>query len=431
MHSRLASVLVLAFLCLAACADVEVCRVSSGDYDTKGFRYYRPRPYVAVAKPFAVGGGDFFTQGTVGPDGNVVTIDATSLPAAIREHFGGWKKGDGNLYVPVSLVSMQAEEPTGEKPKADPKKDPKDDAKPEQPKTSASVETGGNPNTHPVLDVNEYLKIVYLPDFDEQYAIRARAGLGQAIAKISLEQGWMLEKADLTIDNRELGKFIFSNVQKFIDIGEAIAKQGVGLGPAPQGEEVRNKIKDKILLLRVRYLINAAPGLYPVLKPAEYCGTKNEANQPMTLMGERYIFVPYPPLTVVAYNYTVQVMIESISTITAKPSEPKPSENTPLSEADKTLFVDFLNKFKIGKKEGAAQDLKVSDFKRIDSTPSAEGKVVIHSELESLGIDRNALRTLNEQLSKGNGELKIAGKTVTGISIDAKPDSRPESRAGE
>src|SRR5687768_1732505 len=71
----------------AACADVTVRKVTrENTHGVDGFRYYLPRPYLALKAPMPVAGDEFVVNGTLGPDGSV-SIPRVSLPEHLRYHF--------------------------------------------------------------------------------------------------------------------------------------------------------------------------------------------------------------------------------------------------------------------------------------------------------------------------------------------------------
>lgn len=94
-------VLITTSLLLPGCASISVQKVpSKTDYSKwddakqakvdsiKGFRYYLPRPYVAVKKEYPVAGGDILVTGRVVEEGKVVSIDAAQLPDAVKDALG-------------------------------------------------------------------------------------------------------------------------------------------------------------------------------------------------------------------------------------------------------------------------------------------------------------------------------------------------------
>jgi hypothetical protein len=444
---------------IGGCAEVKVMRVKADNYDKPGFRYYLPRPYVAVKQPYVVAGDDFFVQGMVDETNNVVLANTAGLPEPIRRRFGGidpskplrippsalrserktradgggaraeaageapkpevarqlipagndWLKGssvappvlqksqevfevtavvvkgtpltevkevsvgvvpfkaDGGVdegkfvalpmktrpdwpgtadvtYVAVgsrSLVSAggryavalafkgknagdteakdyllarttvdlyvegTAAEPAGKPQEKEPTKD-------DVTLTEAGLTIGGDPATSPLQEVNAFFDVLYLPDFDQQYAVEVKAGLGKAGGQVGLENGWMVERASVQLDNRELGRFITKNIEKFIDLGVAALQPAAAVADAvadtaeTPGALAEARAQRKPVLLRIRYAAEAQPGLYPILKPSEQKGSPTDPDS-------EYVLLPTRPYTVVAYNVRHAVSIELVN----------------------------------------------------------------------------------------------------------------------
>jgi hypothetical protein len=215
----------------------------------------------------------------------------------------------------------------------------------DKPKTEALLETSGDPTTSPLLDLhNKYFDIVYLPDFDEQYAVDVSAGLGRAGAKLGLENGWMVEKASVDVNNEQLGKLIFGTSQKLVDTGLDLLKgylepaslvAGATGGFAQQGED---RDQRKRVLVRLRFLDVALPGLYPVLKPSETRDDNRRRGAPS------WIQVPYPPYTVVAYNVHRLVAVEVVN---GGDGGGTPGPTCTLTSQDKDAIVAWAGKLKV------------------------------------------------------------------------------------
>ncbi len=503
MNGRGAAALVAGIAVWVGCARVDVRKVpvrsayaAWSDEDQRrsdsicGQRYYLPRPFLAVEKPFLVGGGDFYARGTVRGQGQLVALEAASLPPALKGHFpsdgvsafvptsqmklaGAPARGFGRAGATAAPTSAAAPGPgaSAEKPLArlapealseaafTPKvtqepltafslsvtlsKDkygdledgasvgptpcviPLDDDGPrtsaflrlsvaESPatrwsaaasatwkgfgmvkdmkegqryvpgflfkgrlkddpanqwqlvyrlepvltvlnapparkktvesteegsedaaKTRATFEARGDPATEPVIAVNGNFKIVMLPDFEEQYAVNVDGGLGVASAKLGLENGWLLENSEYLSDNRELGKFVFKQLEKFVDLGLEVARSewlpdvsATGTADELKGEGVgaagaRGQRTEPTVLVRVLYVLEAQPGIYPVLKPFEALHHRNVQRQLERLGGadcgcgeaqdRSFVYVPCPPYTVVAKDVVRRVVVQLVS----------------------------------------------------------------------------------------------------------------------
>lgn len=204
--------------------------------------------------------------------------------------------------------------------KAPPAKDEpaKDPAKDTTVMSKADVTTSGDPLTDPFVKLgNDVFDVLYLPDLDEQYAVSTSAGLGQINSQIGMENGWMVERANVQIDNREIGKFIFDKVDKVFDLATSLVAPGAAQAsaagdlaakaktPGAQAATDSPERKDaRRVVLRVKYVRFATPGIYPILKRSE---------KPCCDVAPSYVLLPYRPFTVIAFNTRQQIQVELVS----------------------------------------------------------------------------------------------------------------------
>jgi hypothetical protein len=340
-------------LATATCADVSIQRVGSKDFDTKGARYYLPRPYLAVKQSFPVAGEDFLTTGSL-QDDHLVHLDLPpGLPGPVLKFFNTQDPRVG-LVAPGLVMQRkkaaaspglrkQAAAPDGGAGAADAGATP--DAGVSTPSSDTEI---GSTSGSTVVPISELYDVVMLPDFDQQYAVRISAGIGSVKTNLGLKNGWMAEQIGFNIDNSAIGTLILSNIQKVADLGlgaaqaalepasalttaaGALSKQGKAPGeaapaaPAPQ------------VVLRVRYALEALPGLYPILKPMEAEKAAADAAAagvpaPRVPPGvtNQWVFVPYPPYTVVAYQVRETILVELVSF--GAPTGPAPAPQGALS----------------------------------------------------------------------------------------------------
>ncbi len=156
-----------------------------------------------------------------------------------------------------------------------------------------NVVATSNPETKPVIDINDYFKLLYLPDFQEQYAIKANANLSTSEVALSLENGWLMENFASKIDNRAIANFFFLQFGETLDLVRDIIRIDKQLlapilpsstAEDPNSPSLQSSSNDlpsnlEILelpevpvLLKVHTIIYAVPGVYPILKPKELTG---------------------------------------------------------------------------------------------------------------------------------------------------------------
>lgn len=454
----------IAFI-FAGCADVHVQRVTHDDYETEGIRYYRPRPYVAVSTPFAVGGEDFYVTATVSPDGSVLKIDANHIPQRLKNSGAfATDASSQKLNVPFDMVNMGAgmrrqlgfreqsdsstpggtQGGTKEEKQGETQKEKQDETqkekqgetnpstKPTEKKsdvqekknpdpleniTKATFSAGGNEHTDIVEKVNGHFDIVMLPDFTEQYAVRVTAGIGAASADVGLENGWLLENAKVAIDNRELGKFILRNVEKFVDIAADAARVAISptmalAGSGDGGEVAPQSLANRTVLVRVRYVIEAQPGLYPILKPWEnpnYEITRFRS-QPSGIVAKsrlkawddstskpvsqknvaEFVHLPYRPYTVLAFNVRRSVVFEAVNI-----SE-KPDASNQILKDDHTKLRTELKTDRTYESFTLVNNLK-TDIKFSVTLDEEYDSLIVLAELAAAGPDGAVTKDYGEE----------------------------------
>lgn len=353
------TVLTVVTVVLAGCASVSVVKVDeSNDKKVKGFRYYLPRPYVVVKKEFPVAGDDFLVYGEL-TGSKSVRIAVRDIPGPLRNYWNiDSEKLDGYITIPavaleivsrsiidkntansledivaLSKAVKEAENQTASKPQGNTQatvsadgSDPQNNGKnqDQQDKIQATVSTGkaGSPKMVQT-SVSEYLEIMQLPDFSEKYAINASGGLGTADMNINLEGGWLVDSATANIDNTKLGAFIFDSSTKILDLALELAQKKLlpiasiasvtdsedadASGGELETDETTAKEREvrRPMLLRIRYIITAQPGIYPILKPQEYEKIGEHGGS------SDHTFIPYPPITVVGYNVRKLIHIQA------------------------------------------------------------------------------------------------------------------------
>jgi hypothetical protein len=286
---------------VTGCATVKVEKVTDENYeDVKGFRYYLPRPHVAVKKPFPIEGQDIFVTGTLDSKNRVVRINTTGLGLAAPGALSSLGATlDGSMAsIPAASIHVRSladsenvqaksgKEKTKEKSGEEPEKE-KEEEGDDKPADGGAKEGPGKVN------LNDLFDIVYLPDYSEQYAIRPAPRLSKLKADFALADGWRLESVSLDLDNEGVREFIGNSVKDLLTLAAGIPALGGGGEGEPEGEPdqgqdvgkmltdyLKQKVsnmeligtqdtKEESVMLRVRYAAEALPGLYPILKPHE------------------------------------------------------------------------------------------------------------------------------------------------------------------
>lgn len=181
----------------------------------------------------------------------------------------------------------------GAKPSVEPKKEPPN-AAPKKPLSSATISSMGDPTTSPYQKVGDLFDIALYQDFTEQYAMRAAGGLGYAKADLAFENGWLVERVSMEMDNRELGLLIADTARKLVDVGiaaispAAAAAEEIAAEPVVDQVRLQSEPGRKTLKLRVDFVEYAVPGMHPLLKPEEY-GTNDRSPRVDYQRRSRYV----------------------------------------------------------------------------------------------------------------------------------------------
>ncbi|MFI5300806.1 MAG: hypothetical protein ACHREM_22205, partial [Polyangiales bacterium] len=130
---------------------------------------------------------------------------------------------------------------------------------------ASSAELSGASNGLVVIPDSPF-DVIYMPDFDEQYAIDIDGRYSDAELKFALANGWMLESVDEKVDNSAFKTFLLQQAGKTLDVLRSLGSMAAGLpttglqGQPSAGTNV---------LVRARTISYVVPGVYPVLKPKE------------------------------------------------------------------------------------------------------------------------------------------------------------------
>jgi hypothetical protein len=314
---------------LAGCASVKVHKVdrATGQVvanSAEGLRFYLPRPYISVFEPFIVASEVYLARGEMSPDSSHVLL--TEVPRGLAEIVaqGGGTTGMGRLLsIDAARVQVAPSVTGGAQSAAAPATSaasaPAAAASAARPVVAGGVLNVKATNDNSAFAVTpqpRYFNILWLPDFDEQYVVSAKAGLGNAGVVLGFGQGWSLQALEATVDNSALAKPLLDfysgtlgALQKLatakIEAPLAALTGGGGAGAQSAAATATTFAGGTPVTLKVTRVRIVAPGLYPVLKPGEASGLKLDEAQ------ARRILAPVPPLTNIAFNTYDVVVIEA------------------------------------------------------------------------------------------------------------------------
>lgn len=425
--ARTGVAILLTLLASTSCATVRSRKVASdGSFvGREGIPYYLPRPYLAVKQPFPVYGADFLAQGEVDAEGHV-TVDAATLPEALRNYLATASTDPKRSHVPGSALRLHSSDATPDKGKKEDddatKKDEdgeeggeeaggEEKEEPEE-KTDAGSEIDAKGTTSPLVPISEVFDVIFLPDFEEKYVIRLRPRMGKLAATIGLNGG-MLGGLAVNLDNTAIASMVTKSVETATDVAKEITLGK--LLPAGDAAEEVNKLqsaaeeekKPQRVTLRVRYAAEALPGLYPILKPGEQCpakdakepASKNEVQMGCDGVASRRmgteLAVPLAPYTRIAYRVRHTLLVELITaTASSEGKGSEPSGKGPCTD----VAVDELKAWLTS--SGAATGLKLESaercgvrlhlrFKKIGEQKSKDLARTLTGKLDSLGLAKS------------------------------------------
>lgn len=333
---------------LAGCSSVKILKVT-GENQPEGIPFYLPRPYVQVYEPFVVSSEVYLTSGRLSPDGQYLLVDN------VKGDLGGTLAADtakdANVRLSaaqVRLVSPPADPiggpQSGASPPASSASTPKagasapaDAASAPRSGVSAPASTASAPTSTPVGQFNvavtqsdvpfpstlgrRFFDVVWMPDFDEKYVVQGRPGLGNANIGVTMVQGWGLYGLDARIDNSAIVKPLLDFYSTGLDSLSKLARSKIApaseFGAPQSGTPGASALSpESRVSVKVTKVFVAAPGLYPILKPAEKARV---AEQTRPGNPNARVLVPFRPYTNVAFNIYEVLVVEA-----AKPTGDSP-----------------------------------------------------------------------------------------------------------
>lgn len=333
-----AALAVVAIAGMAGCASVSVQKVdpvTGKVYEgaAEGLRFYLPRPYVSVFEPFIVGSEVYLASGEMSPDSQFVLL--TDVPPGLAKLVNGklatGQQKMGALRIDAAQVTVpkatkagpqgaavvdEAGQASAPEAAASGASAPAPDAKAKAANGVLNYKSINDVNAYAVTPQPRYFNVLWLPDFDEQYVVTAKAGLGNAGVLLGFGQGWSLQSLDASIDNSALAKPLLDFYAGTIGALQKVATAQIegplaALSGGPQGAAVANARTfsgGTPVTLKVTKVRIVAPGLYPILKPKEMDAAHLKPED------STRILAPVKPFTNIAFNTYDVVVIEAAKT---------------------------------------------------------------------------------------------------------------------
>ncbi len=330
-----------AMLLIAGCSSVKILKVAGG-VQPEGIPFYLPRPYVQVFEPFVIGSKAYLVSGRVSDDGKYLLIDNVSDRDRLDGLFLSDLSKDAPPRVPVNRIQRAGSAPpvTGS-PQGATEPDPaasapasaasaasapasaasQPDVKESQPSGNFNLSVTNTSAVFPPTLGRRFFDVVWMPDFDEKYVVQGTPGLGNANIAVTMTQGWGLYGLDAKIDNSAVVKPLLDFYSTGMDALSKLAKSkifpaGAFSTGSPQGELEQQLPAGARVTIKITRVQVVAPGLYPILKPAEAATAVEAPPSPRDLVVRH---IPQRPYSNIAFNTYEVAVIEA-----AKPSGDSP-----------------------------------------------------------------------------------------------------------
>jgi hypothetical protein len=249
------------------CAKIEVYPASQEQLENKGIPFYLQRPYVVVKKSFPIEGEEGYLFGTVDPATGMVHF--ADMSNELSKRLGIDNK------IPISTIRKESRE-SGEAGKAHGAADDgpessatgeaeEEDHMEEKVVTDASGIAKWDSSVPDTIEINEFFKIVYLPDLDEKYVISSSAGMGTAKLSVAMGPGGVMNQFQINLDNSEIGKFVMESAKTAVSLAKKAAEVSIG-----KPFSAADVAKTRSIVVKYIYVGLATPGIYPILKNSEY-----------------------------------------------------------------------------------------------------------------------------------------------------------------
>ncbi|MCF7973157.1 MAG: hypothetical protein K9N55_05050, partial [Phycisphaerae bacterium] len=377
----------------------------------KGVRYYLPRPFVHLKQSVPVAQRVAFVSLTISDDRTFYTISLPEkAPLWLRRSMP--QRISSRQVLQASLRSrivddkgleIQSGTEDGPNLAEDTAKDETDQV--DRP-SELTARTGFISDTDPVTRLSNRMDIVYLPDFEEQYVIQPKRGIGLADIETRLRNGWAAEVFSERVENSNLIPYIIRQVENASETAAGIfttwapLAMGVPPGTVPTPEDIASGLRLQsgtegitgeqveallggVILFKVAEVKIAQPGIYPILKPREIqhwlghgviaIGQDPQETFELAIQEAKLpwirpdmAFIPVPPFTMVGFNVTTDIFMAPAtqrmgiehSTATGQNREGQPYDVEIMAE----LVQNHINnKILIDEYELLAAEVRVSE----------------------------------------------------------------------
>ena len=282
-------------LFLIACATVNPVLLTPGDRTTPGIRFYEMRPFMLVQKPFPIWARTIFVDARISADGR----NAKILGQIPTDFIKAFLVSDASNNLSTRSITV-APSPSGPNAQAGETQVPPTTPAAKPPSTTPSAAQQQTTPTNkpgsgsiayqvdkdgtPIVPVNDLFSIVYLPDYDREYAVSLRSHFGFAKINVTVAPGGGLLAYNGEVDNSQLVGPLVDLYTNLVKEGGAVAAAAINphaaaiskLTPSAQaGQTIVPGTQPaltpaSIVTLRLTIIRYALPGPHRILKKDEH-----------------------------------------------------------------------------------------------------------------------------------------------------------------
>lgn len=431
----------------------------------KGVRYYLPRPFLHLKKSIPVAQRVAFISFRFDPIERTYKLEPPQDPPTWLRRVAPQKISVGQALA-ATLARAGSEAAKQQAGGVDSDDPPSAEPGATEPPSTLMATTGFINQSDPVTELSDKMDIVYLPDFEEQYVIQAKTGMGKAKIETRLRNGWAAETFSVDVDNSQVVPYVIKQIEKVSDVAAGIATTwlpvAAGLPPgtspaALMGAElqaggvegdlttrVAENVLGQVLLFKIAEVRIAQPGVYPILKPREiqqwlkYDGAIGGGKDAQESFEKFLIqaklpwirpdvaFIPCPPFTMIGFNATTDVFLAPATDRGVMPSGDAESAARAMA-GDLTRHINDIKAAIVKKKADLVADPNFINKQAIQVAVSklGNGTVIDISAPPTPGNEfASASNAIKEQIINvfsPPGTLKLKENQVeVGISEDKK-----------
>ena len=318
--------LTLFIACIVGCASANPIPVTDNNRATqKGLRYYEARPFVAVHRPFPLDSRTYLVDAVVSPDGRYIRVTGAIPETSDLVHY---KDQLAQLSFRMVFRKSKEAEPAlqggGSGATGGPQAQGAPTPEPAPLKTGQStVSLQTDLNGVGFFPLSEYMSMIFLPDYDREFAIDTSGKFGSINVDLKRGPGGTLLALSAEVDNSAITGPLVKGYASLVDAGVAAAKAAISAAsglPTAQGATVAAPLTTAESMeameaqpgmpvtLRIHVVKFAAIGIYPMVKESEvadYTEKKADLEDACYVVPVEAYQIPYKYFTIVVVEHLI------------------------------------------------------------------------------------------------------------------------------